>query len=52
MKGEVEWDEVVNIACDSYSLFRNNLSHESALFLIFRREIYIPAIENLLQPKL
>ena len=52
MKGEVEWDEVVNIACTAYNFFPNGQSHESAFFLMFRRDLYIPTLANLLQSKL
>ena len=57
MKGEVEWDEVVNISCTAYN-FPNGQSHESAFCLMFGRYththiyVYTPTFANLLQPKL
>ena len=50
MKGEVEWDEVLNIAVAAY--FSNGQSQESAFFLMFGRNVYIPTLANLLHPKL
>ena len=52
MRGDVEWDEVVNITCAAYNFLPNSQSHESAFFLMFGRDVYIHSIANLLQPKL
>ena len=52
MKGEVEWDEVLTIACAAYNFFSNGQSQESTFFFMFGKDIYIPILANLLQPKL
>ena len=52
IKGELEWDEVLNIACTYCNSFPNDQSQESGFFLMFWRDAYIPMLANLLQPKL
>ena len=52
MKGEVDWEEVVNITYTAYNFFPNSQSHESAFFLMFGRDVYIPILTNLFQPTL
>ena len=51
MKGEVEWDEVLNIAYTTYNFLLNGQNQESAFFLMFDRDVFIPTLANLLQPK-
>ena len=52
MKGEVEWDEVLTIACAAYNFFSNGQSQESTFFFMFGKDLYIPILANLLQPTL
>ena len=52
MNVKLEWDETVNIICTTYNFFPNGQSHDSAFFLMFGRDVFIPASANLLQPKL
>ena len=52
MKGEAEWDEVFNIPHATYNFFPNSQSQESAFFLMFCRDIYIPTLADLPQPEL
>ena len=53
MKGEVEGDEVLNIACTAYNFFPNCQDQESVFSFKFRRYIYIyiPLV-SLIKPKL
>ena len=37
---ELEWDEVVHIACSAYNFVPNEHSKESAFFLMFGRDMY------------
>ena len=39
MKGEVEWDEVLDIASTAYNFSPNGQSQESAFFLMFGRDV-------------
>ena len=52
MKEEVEWEEILYIACGAYNFFPNGQSPELAFFLMFDRDIYIPTLAYLLPPKL
>ena len=52
INGGVEWDEAVHIACAAFNFFPNGQSHELAFSLVFGRDVYIPTLANLLQPKL
>ena len=52
MKGEVEWDEVLNIECAVYSSFPNSQSPEASFYLVFERDMYILTLGSLLQSKL
>ena len=45
-------DEVLNITCTAYYCFSNGQSKESAFFLLFCRDIYIPTLADLLKLKL
>ena len=51
MQGEVECDEVFNIACAAYNFFPNGQSHESYFSLCFK-EMCTYTLAKLLQPKI
>ena len=46
MKGEVEWDDIVNIASAAYNSFPTGQSHVSAFFLLYGRDVYIPTLAS------
>ena len=48
---QLEWDDVVPLACAAYNFFPNEHSRESPFFLMFRRDPLIP-LTKLLRPKL
>ena len=52
MKGDIEWDEVINVAYTAYNFLQNSWSQDLAFFLMFGRDIYIATLANLLQPNL
>ena len=52
MKGEVEQDKVLNIACTTYNFFPNGQNKGPTFLLMFGRDIYIHSQANLSQPKL
>ena len=52
MEEEVEWDEAINIECPTYNFFSNGYDHESAFFLMIRKDIHTLLLANPLQPKL
>ena len=48
---QVEWDDVIPLACACYNYFPNENSKESPFFLMFGRDPLLP-LNNLIQPKL
>lgn len=48
---DLEWDDVVPLACAAYNFFPNEHSKESPFFLMFGRDPYVP-LHNLLEPKI
>ena len=48
---QLEWDDVVPLACAAYNFFPNEHSRESPFFLMFGRDPLIP-LTKLLRPKL
>ena len=50
MSSESAWDEVIYIACSTYSFLPNEHSKESAFFLMFGR-VHKPLV-HLLSPRL
>ena len=48
---QLEWDDVVPLACTAYNFFPNEHSRESPFFLMFGRDPLIP-LNKLLRPKL
>ena len=48
---ELEWDDVITLACAAYNFFPNEHSRESPFFLMFGRDPLIP-LNKLLRPKL
>ena len=47
---QLEWDDVVPLACVAYNFLPNEHSRESPFFLMYRREPLLP-LNKLLQPK-
>ena len=48
---QLEWDDVIPLACAAYNFFPNEHSRESPFFLMFGRDPLIP-LNKLLRPKL
>ena len=48
---QLEWDDVVQLACAAYNFFPNEHSRESPFFLMFGRDPLLP-LTKLLRPKL
>ena len=48
---QLEWDDVVPLACAAYNFFPNEHSRESPFFLMFGRDPLLP-LTKLLRPKL
>ena len=48
---QLEWDDVILLACAAYNFFPNEHSRESPFFLMFGRDPLIP-LNKLLRPKL
>ena len=48
---QLEWDDVVPLACAAYNFFPNEHSRESHFFLMFGRDLLLP-LTKLLRPKL
>ena len=48
---QLEWDDIVPLACAAYNFFPNEHSRESPFFLMFGRDPLIP-LTKLLRPKL
>ena len=47
---QVEWDDVVPLACAAYNFLLNEHSKESPFFLMFGRDAILP-LNKLLQPQ-
>ena len=47
---QVEWDDVVPLACAAYNFLPNEHSKESPFFLMFGRDAILP-LNKLLQPQ-
>ena len=47
---QVEWDDVVLLACAAYNFLPNEHSKESPFFLMFGRDAILP-LNKLLQPQ-
>ena len=47
---QIEWDDVVPLACAAYNFFPNEHSKESPFFLMFGRDAILP-LNKLLQPQ-
>ena len=50
LTSQVEWDDVVPLACAAYNFLPNERSKESPFFLMFRRDAILP-LSKLLQPQ-
>ena len=50
-KPQLEWDDIVPLACAAYNFLPNEHSRESPFFLMYRRDPLLP-LNNLLQPKI
>ena len=48
----MEWKDILRIAWPDYNFFPNGPSQEFGLFLMFERDVYIPMLASVLQPKL
>ena len=48
---ELEWDDLVPLACAAYNFIPNEHSKESSFFLMFRRDPVLP-LNTLLEPKI
>ena len=48
---QVEWDDVVPLACAAYNFLPNEHSRESPFFLMFRRDVILP-LNKLIQPQI
>ena len=49
---EADWDQLAHIAMMAYNIFPHIATYESPFFLMYRCDVHLPTLHNLLQPQL